>query len=161
MLRSAVADDGTALAAIYNHYVAHTVITFEESAVTPMDMAERIEHTTSADLPWIVAEEEGAVLGYAAASKWKTRTAYRFSAEITIYLQPGFGGHGLGTSLYQELLQQLRARQYHLAIGGIALPNAASVRLHEKLGFEKVAHFKEVGFKQGRWVDVGYWQLQL
>jgi len=161
MIRPAVRGDAVPIAAIYNHYVQHTVITFEESAVAANDMAQRIEETLANDLPWLVVERDATVLGYAHASKWKGRCAYRYSVEVTVYLQPGAGGRGLGSLLYLELLQQLRTRQYHAAIGGIALPNPASICLHEKLGFEKVAHFKEVGFKQARWVDVGYWQLLL
>jgi L-amino acid N-acyltransferase YncA len=161
MLRIAQAADAASLAAIYNHFVLHTVVTFEEAAVAVQEMAERISQTTSAGLPWLVIERDAGILGYAHASKWKGRCAYRFAVETTVYLQPGMEGRGLGSILYAELLRRLTASGYHCAIGGIALPNAASVRLHEKLGFEKVAHFKEVGFKQARWIDVGYWQKQL
>jgi L-amino acid N-acyltransferase YncA len=161
VIRQAVATDAEAVSRIYNHYILNTAITFEEQPVLPSEMAERIAEVTSASLPWLVAEQDGSILGYAGASKWKGRSAYRFSVETTIYLAPDCFGRGIGTSLYQLLLKQLRNQGLHVAIGGIALPNAASLALHEKLGFHKVAQFAEVGFKFGKWIDVGYWQLTL
>lgn len=160
-IRPVTLDDAPAIASIYNHFVLTTSISFEEQAVPASDMAQRIADVQAADLPWLVAEQDGAVLGYAYATKWRVRNAYRFSVESTVYLAPDSGGKGIGTVLYRELLERLRAGGYHLAIGGIALPNPASVALHEKLGFEKVAQFSEVGFKFDRWTDVGYWQLKL
>lgn len=161
MIRQAADTDAEAIARIYNHYILHTTITFEEQPIAPSEMAGRIAAATAASLPWLVAEEEGGILGYAYASQWKGRCAYRFSVETTIYLAPHCLGKGLGTGLYQLLLEQLKELGLHVAIGGIALPNAASCALHEKLGFRKVAEFAEVGFKFGKWLDVGYWQLTL
>jgi L-amino acid N-acyltransferase YncA len=161
VIRQAVPTDAEAIARIYNHYIRDTVITFEEEPVSCSEMAERIAEVSSASLPWLVAEQDGTVLGYAVASKWKGRSAYRFSVETTIYLAPNCLGRGIGTRLYQPLLKQLKDLRLHVAIGGIALPNAASLALHEKLGFRKVAEFAEVGFKFRRWIDVGYWQLTL
>ncbi|HTV79756.1 MAG TPA: GNAT family N-acetyltransferase [Steroidobacteraceae bacterium] len=112
-------------------------------------------------LPWLVAEIEGSVVGYAYAVKWKTRSAYRHSVETTIYLEHGQESRGVGTILYSELICVLRERGLHLAIGGVAQPNEASVALHEKLGFQQVATFHQVGFKHDRWVDVAYWELLL
>ena len=103
----------------------------------------------------------GTALGYAYASKWKGRCAYRFAVETTVYLDAPAHGRGLGRRLYERLLAALRESGMHVAIGGIALPNPASIALHEKLGFRKVGQFEEVGFKLGRWVDVGYWQVML
>lgn len=160
-MREARVDDADAIAAIYNHYVLTTSISFEETEVSAIDMAGRIADVQAAGLPWLVAEIDGAVAGYAYATKWRVRHAYRFSVESSVYLAPDSAGKGIGAKLYGVLLERLRAGGYHLAIGGIALPNAASVALHEKMGFEKVAHFSEVGFKFGRWTDVGYWQLAL
>lgn len=160
MIRPATPDDAAAIVAIYNHYVATTVISFEERPVTPDEMAGRIGDVM-ASLPWLVYEAGGRVLGYAYATKWRVRSAYRYSAETSVYVAPGEGGKGIGSALYQELLDQLRAREIHMAIGGIAQPNPASVALHERLGFEKVAHFKEVGRKFDRWIDMGYWELRL
>lgn len=160
MIRPATPDDASAIVEIYNHYIATTTISFEEQPVTPDEMAARIRDVTSA-LPWFVCQSENKVVGYAYATKWRVRSAYRFSAETTVYVAPGQGGKGIGSALYKTLLEELRAREIHMAIGGIAQPNPASVALHESLGFEKIAHFKQVGRKFDRWVDVGYWELQL
>jgi L-amino acid N-acyltransferase YncA len=160
-LRSALAADAEVIARIYNYYIHHTVITFEEEAVSPLTMAARIAEVQNASLPWLVAELDGTVVGYAYANKWKVRSAYRYSVETTIYLEHGREGIGIGKRLYSELISLLRSRGIHVAIGGAALPNEASVALHEKLGFERVATFRQVGFKHDRWVDVAYWQLVL
>jgi phosphinothricin acetyltransferase len=161
LIRAAQSKDARQIADIYNFHVQNTVVTFEEKMVSESAMIERIDDVRSANLPWLVMETEGGVAGYAYASKWKNRCAYRFSVEISVYLDRAFARQGSGTLLYAALLAQLRALSIHAVMGGIALPNAASVGLHEKFGFEKVAHFKEAGFKQGRWVDIGYWQLIL
>jgi phosphinothricin acetyltransferase len=160
-IRDATADDAKPIASIYNHFVLNTSISFEEEAVSDRDMAQRIADVRAAGLPWLVVEDSQAVIGYAYATKWRVRHAYRYSVESSVYLSPEKAGQGIGTSIYTELLDRLRDGGYRLAIGGIALPNVGSVALHEKLGFEKVAQFKEVGFKFDRWVDVGYWQLSL
>jgi phosphinothricin acetyltransferase len=161
MIRHAAMSDADVIAGIYNYYVVNTAITFEEEMLSADQMAKRIGEVTSAALPWLVAEQSGRVVGYAYASKWKTRSAYRFSVESAIYLQDGAGGKGVGGKLYGELLPALKECGVHVVIGGIALPNQSSVALHEKFGFRKVAHFEEVGFKFGRWLDVGYWQKVL
>lgn len=160
MLRNATTDDAAQICEIYNHYVLQTPITFEEQPVTPDDMVHRIRETMES-LPWLVWEEDGRLLGFCYASKWKGRCAYRYSAESTVYLHPASVAHGIGSQLYHALLTDLRGRQIHTVIGGIALPNEASVALHERFGFEKIAHFKEVGRKFDEWIDVGYWQLIL
>jgi phosphinothricin acetyltransferase len=160
-IRPALPDDGDAIVEIYNPYVLNTCITFEEQRVTAQEMAERIRAVQDAGLPWLVAEEEGRVIGYAYATKWKARSAYRYSVESTVYLSPAAAGKGCGTRLYAELIAFLRKGNCHAIMGGIVQPNEASVALHEKLGFRKVAHFPEVGFKMNRWLDVGYWQLIL
>ena len=123
-------------------------------------MRNRIIEITSF-LPWFVYEEEGQIIGYAYANKWKGRCAYRFSVESTIYLKNGQQGKGIGSKLYTALLEVLRERKIHAVIGVIALPNANSQRLHEKFGFKKVAHFTEVGYKFNKWINVGYWELLL
>lgn len=159
VVRVAAAEDAAAIARIYNHYVAETIITFEEDAVSDGEIRSRIEETQAASLPWFVAIEDGEVAGYAYASRWKSRCAYRYSVEVTVYVDPARPRRGIGSKLYAALLPALRSAGYHAAMGGIALPNDASIRLHEKFGFKKVAHFKESGFKFGEWIDVGYWQL--
>jgi L-amino acid N-acyltransferase YncA len=161
MIRTADAADAEALCRIYNHYVATTIVTFEEAAVAPRDMATRIEATAADGLPWLIAAEHDRIVGYAYGSKWKGRCAYRFSAECTVYVDPARTGQGWGSRLYEQFFPALHASGIHVVMGGIALPNAASVALHEKFGLTKVAHFKEVGFKFGRWIDVGYWQRAL
>lgn len=161
MIRAAHSQDARAIADIYNFYVQNTLVTFEEQAVSESDMIERINEVQAANLPWLLMEIDACVVGYAYASKWKGRCAYRFSVESTVYLDGAFAKRGIGSQLYEALLAELRKRSMHAVMGGIALPNAASIALHEKFGFEKVGHFKEAGFKQDRWVDVGYWQLML
>lgn len=161
MIRQATTSDAEAIAGIYNHYILETIVTFEEQPVSLSAMAERIDEVTAASLPWIVAEQDGAIVGYAYASRWKGRCAYRFSVETTVYVSTAGSGKGIGTRLYETLLQQLKDSGLHVAIAGIALPNPASIALHEKFGFRKVAQFEEVGFKFGKWIDVGYWQLTL
>jgi len=157
MIRSVCSGDAGAIAAIYNHYVAHTIITFEEEPVDDGTMAQRIADVTES-YPWLVDEEGGRIRGYAYATRWRPRASYRFSTESTVYLAPGEVGRGIGTELYRTLLDRLAATGLHCVLGGIALPNAASVALHEKLGFEKVGHLRAVGRKFDQWIDVGYWQ---
>lgn len=159
-LRVATPADAGAVCAIYDRYIAASVVTFEEQPVGQAAMAERIGEVL-AGLPWLIAESEGRVVGYAYARQWHARSAYRRSVETTIYLAPAATGRGIGTRLYGALLEDLRARGLHCAIGVIALPNPGSVALHEKLGFAKAGVLREVGFKLGRWVDVGHWQLLL
>ncbi len=157
MIRDARERDAHAVSRIYNHYVEHTAVTFEEHAVPTEEMRRRIREVATA-FPWIVAEEDGELVGYAYATAWRSRSAYRFSVESTVYIAPEATGRGAGSSLYGELITRLQARPVHSVIGGIALPNDASVALHEKFGFHKVAHFHEVGRKFDRWIDVGYWE---
>jgi L-amino acid N-acyltransferase YncA len=160
-VRPAESADASEIARIYNHYIAHTAITFETELVDAAEIQRRLDRTSRAALPWLVAESAHGIEGYAYASSWKDRHAYRFSAETTVYVDSVHTGRGIGTLLYDALLTNIRGRTIHSLIGGIALPNEASVRLHERFGFRNVAHFKEVGFKQDRWIDVGYWQLLL
>ena len=160
-IRPAGAGDAEAIARIYAHYITDTAISFEEQPVAPAEMADRIREIQALALPWLVAERDGRVVGYAYASKWKGRCAYRHSVESTIYLEAGLEGQGIGSRLYAELLADLRERSIHVVIGGIAQPNPACVALHERLGFTKVAHFREVGYKFERWIDVAYWQKAL
>lgn len=160
LLRDASPADAVAIAAHYNHYVSTTTVSMETEAVDGAEIARRMADVQEAGLPWIVLEEHGRLIGWAYASKWRARPGYRHAVETTVYLAPGLGGRGHGTRLYGALLGGLRGR-FHCAIGGIALPNPASVALHERLGFKPVARFEEVGHKFGAWVDVGYWQLML
>ena len=158
MIRPATHDDAESLVRIYNYYITDTIISFEEEPIASEEMAKRIVETTSSSMPWLVLEQDGQAIGYAYATVWKRRRAYRYSAESTVYLLPGQSGHGYGSRLYEALFAQLKEKGFHTVIGGIALPNPESVALHEKFGMTKVAHFKEVGFKFGQWIDVGYWE---
>ena len=158
MIRPAALDDAESITRIYNHYLVNTTISFEEQAVSPREITRRMADVQAAALPWLVCEQDGRIVGYAYAAKWKVRHAYRFSVESTVYLDPEYGGRGLGTELYTELLRQLKGLGLHVVLGVIALPNPASIALHEKVGMKKVAHFSEVGFKFDQWIDVGYWQ---
>lgn len=160
MIREVTNEDAPEICEIYNHYVLETAITFEETPVHIDEMSKRIRETT-AKFPWLVWCANGHLLGYCYASQWKERPAYRHSVEVTVYLRVGTLRNRIGTQLYEALISELQQRSIHVAIGGIALPNPASIALHEKFGFEKIAHFKEVGFKFGRWIDVGYWQLRI
>ena len=161
LIRSATAADAAAVARIYNHYVRETTITFEEVEVPAAEIARRIADVQAAGLPWLVAERGGAVLGYAYAAKWHARSAYRFSVEVTVYVDVAQPRRGVGSRLYAELFPMLEAKGMHVLIAAIALPNEPSVRLHERLGFTRVGQFRDVGFKLARWVDVGYWQRTL
>lgn len=123
-----------------------------------VEMAARLEMIMTAGLPWLVGGSNGQINGYAYAAPWKQRSAYRHSVEISVYIQHELTQRGLGTRLYQALFAELEKLDLHSVVGGIALPNPDCVALHEKFGMRKVAHFREVGFKLGRWIDVGYWQ---
>ena len=160
MIRPVHPDDARSIVDIYNHYILNSPATFEEDPLTPDDMRSRIVETTET-YPWFVCEEDGALLGYCHARKWRERAAYRHSAEATVYLHPSAIGKGRGSALFGALLADLRERQFHCVIGGVAIPNPASIALLEKFGFRQVARFREVGHKFGQWIDVGYWQLLL
>lgn len=157
-IRDCTVDDLPQVVEIYNHYIEHTTITFEEVPLRVSDLQERFEIVTR-NHPWLVACDGAKVVGYAYAGKWKERTAYRNTVEATIYLQKDHGASGWGKALFGALLERLEAEgRCHVVLGCVALPNPASVRLQEHFGFRKVAHFTEVGRKFGQWLDVGYWQ---
>jgi L-amino acid N-acyltransferase YncA len=156
-IRSCEAKDVQQIADIYNYYIENTVITFEEMPLSASDMGRRIASYTER-YPWYVCEVDGYIAGYAYATKWKERTAYKNTLEITVYIKHSLTGSGYGKALFSALIESLNQTDCHVMLGCIALPNAASVGLHEHFGFKKVAHFPEVGRKFDRWLDVGYWQ---
>ena len=160
MVRNATKDDVSQIADIYNYYILNTTVTFEKTPISHDIIEERITQN-QVKYPWLVLENEGQIQGYAYATEWKPRGAYRHSVEATVYLKDGKSGNGYGSKLYSELINQLKKLNVHTVIGGIAQPNEESIALHEKFGFKKVAHFKEVGYKFDQWVDVAYWQLIL
>lgn len=160
-IRPAEVTDAAAIAAIYNHYVEHTPISFEEQPVPVDEMATRITTVLQQGLPYLVAVLDDDVVGYCYATPWKARAAYRYSVEVTVYLAAIAQGRGLGYALYQQLFAALKTAGYHAALGGIVQPNPGSVALHEKCGMNQVALLPDIGFKFGQWHSVGYWQLLL
>ncbi len=160
MIRSVQTEDSAAICQIYNHYVLSSCASFEEQPVSVDTMAQRIAEI-SARFPWLVYEQQSEVVAYAYLSAWKPRSAYRFSAESSIYLAPKVLSKGLGKQLYQKLLQQLDDYPISTVLAGISLPNQASEGLHQSLGFRKVAELEKVGNKFGRWINIAYWQLQI
>ena len=162
MIREVKIEDAQDICNIYNYFIEKTDVTFEYESVTALDMEERILkvlHTYK--MPWIVFEEDGVVTGYAYASPWRERAAYRFCVETSLYVDNDLSHRGVGTKLYLELIERLKQLGIHSIIGCLALPNERSQGLHEKLGFDKVGHFPEVGTKFGKWIDVGFWQLNV
>ena len=160
MIRTVSAADAPAISTIYNHYIENTCITFETAPLSQEGMAERIAAVVT-DYPWLVWEQAGEVVGFAYANQWKARAAFRYTVEASVYLQPQATGQGIGRRLYESLLTQLREQQFHLVVAAITLPNEPSIALHRKLGFEEMGRLKESGRKFNRWIDVGYWQLEL
>lgn len=150
--------DAEKIAEIYNYYIQNTHHTFETEPVSADEMRERIAGVTE-HYPFLVAEADDEVFGYAYAAQFKMRQAYEYAVELSIYVQNSAKQKGIGTKLYTRMFDELAETHAHVIIAGIALPNDSSVRFHERLGFSKVAHFREIGYKLGRWVDVGYWQM--
>ncbi len=160
-LRTAAPSDAEAVAAIYSPIVRDTTISFELAPPSIDEMRARIASTLKL-LPWLVSlDENGAVNGYAYASKHRERAAYQWSVDVTAYIREDARGQGVGKRLYAKLLAELVELGYFQAFAGIALPNEASVALHESMGFEAVGVYRRVGFKLGAWRDVGWWQKQL
>ena len=152
--------DAAACAAIYAPSVEATPISFEVTAPDAAEFAGRIAKY-SATHQFLVAEEDGEVLGYAYACRWRERPAYDWSVEVSVYVDADQQGKGVGRALYVELFDRLRAQGYRIAVAGITLPNPASIALHERLGFISIGALREIGWKLDAWHDVGYWQLHL
>lgn len=154
------ARDGAGCAAVYAPYVLESVASFEETAPDPVEMAGRIARVAGR-YPWLVAEEDGTLCGYAYATEHRSRAAYRWAADVTVYIAPERHRRGLGRALYGALLELLERQGVQVAVAGITLPNDASVSLHEAVGFEPVGVYRRIGFKAGAWWDVGWWELEL
>ena len=165
--------DAQAITTIYNHYIAHSDATFEETCINHQEMARRITAITL-DYPWLIAEANNELFGYAYAGKWKERSAYQHTTEVTVYLSHSATGKGIGKQLYQALFEALHTintnaaaqnpnniARFHMLMAVITLPNPNSVKLHEALGFSQTGHFQQVGRKFGQWLDVGFWQRPL
>ena len=159
-IRSATPGDAPFIQAIYAPIVEKTVISFEVVPPTVSDMAKRIE-TTLRSYPFLAAERAGEVIGYAYAGEHRTRAAYRWSVDVSAYVAEPARRSGVGQALYRTLLPILAEAGHHAAFAGITLPNAPSVGLHEAMGFRPVGVYREVGFKFGQWLDVGWWQKML
>jgi phosphinothricin acetyltransferase len=138
--------------------IENTHHTFEIEPIDSIEMQNRIGVTIE-NYPFFVCEENGAIFGYAYATQYKSRCAYKSSAEVSVYVENNLRLRGVGKMLYEKLFKELSKTDVHAIVAGIALPNDASIKLHEKFGFEKVAHFREVGFKLDKWIDVGFWEL--
>ena len=151
-------EDAKSIASIYNYYVLNTEISFEEEEVSIEEMSNRIEEQVK-KYPWIVYVRDGELVGYAYVGKWKERSAYRHTVEDTIYVKKDERGKGIGQKLFEGLMEEIeKDREVHVIMGVIALPNEKSVQMHERNGFKKAAHFSEVGYKNNKWIDVGYWE---
>ena len=150
--------DAAACAAIYAPYVESTPISFEEAPPDQAEMAARIERY-SATHPWLVAVDAGEVVGYAYGCRYQERPAYRWAAEVSVYVAEERRGQGFGRGLYEALFERLRRQRFQVAFAGITLPNLSSVALHERLGFLPIGTSPRIGWKLGRWHDVGWWQL--
>ena len=153
------ARDAGGCAAIYRPFVTDTWVSFELEAPDEAEMARRIAEY-SASHGWLVAEVEGEIAGYAYGSPHRTRRAYSSSCDVAVYVDPAFARQGIGKALYESLLPLL-AKDYHAAFAGIALPNDASIGLHEAVGFEHIGNYREVGWKLGAWRDTCWWQRLL
>jgi len=154
------ARDAAACAEIYAPHVEDSAVSFEERAPAAAELARRIESYAGTHA-WLVADRDGAVVGFAYAAPFNARPVYRWSASVSVYLAAEERGRGVGRALYEELFERLRRRNFRMACAGITLPNEASVALHEGLGFEPVGVHREIGWKQGAWHDLGLWQLEL
>lgn len=157
-IREATEQDASALVHIYNHYIQHSIATFETTPLTEEQMRERIV-AISARYPYFVYETDTGVVGYCYLNTWKNKEAYRNTLETTFYIHPGHTGKGIGKKLMRKLLGSLQGTPVHALIACISFPNEGSIRLHESFGFKKVAHYREVGEKFGIRLDVGEWEF--
>lgn len=161
LLRLADPDrDAAACAAVYEPFVVRSVASLEEVAPGPEEFAGRIARVL-ARYPWLVATEDDNVLGFAYAAQHRARASYRWSADVSVYVDPTHHRRGVGRALYADLLPRLAAQNLCMACAGITLPNTASVALHEAFGFRLVGVYERIGWKFGAWRDVGWWQLDL
>ncbi|HTZ64441.1 MAG TPA: GNAT family N-acetyltransferase [Solirubrobacteraceae bacterium] len=159
-VRDASEKDAPACAAIYAPYVRETAVSFEGEPPTPESMAERIAAATRMHA-WVVREDDDRIIGYAYGGPHQTRTAYRFSCEVSIYVEQGQRRSGSGRALYEALFERLIARGYRMAVAGMTLPNEASEGLHRAMGFEPVGVYRRIGWKLGAWHDVAWMQRTL
>lgn len=160
LVRYAESRDMPAIAALTNHFIAHTPIHFGTERDSPQEM-EAAWAKSRARYPWLVAEFDARFAGYAKAGVWRDRAAYQWTPEVGIYVELSMHKRGVGSALYRTLIDLLRRQGFHSIVAGITLPNDASVRLHESVGFKHTGLVRDAGFKLGRWHDVGFWQISL
>jgi phosphinothricin acetyltransferase len=159
-IRDAAERDAEACAAIYAPYVTDTAVSFELVPPTPAEMADRMASAARAHA-WLVLEHEATVIGYAYGGPYKSREAYRWSCEVSVYLERGHHRRGGGRALYQALFERLATRGFRTVVAGMTLPNDASVALHRSLGFEPVGTYRRIGWKFGQWRDVAWTQRSI
>jgi L-amino acid N-acyltransferase YncA len=152
--------DGAACAAVYAPFVEGSTISFEYTPPTGDQMADRIAQLTATHA-WLVAEDDGSVVGFAYGSPHRERDAYRWSAEVSVYVSASHHRRGVGRALYGALFELLARQGFRIVLAGIALPNEGSIALHQALGFESVGVYRQIGWKAGAWWDVAWWQLEL
>ncbi len=160
LIRTATVDDAPAITAIYAPYVDALSVSFEERAPTAKEIARRIQNLLPT-YPWLIDELDGVVVGYAYATRFRERWAYRFAVETAIYIAPDRQRQGIGRQIYMALIRTLSAQGYTQALATIAVPNEGSIDMHEAVGFKRAGVWRGVGYKHGEWRDVGLWQRQL
>lgn len=160
MLRHFTKDDIAALLDIYNYYVTNTVATFDIKPLKLQTFEKKLNDINS-KYPFLIFEEEKQILGFAYASKFRPKPAYKFTVEATVYVKHTAHGKHIGSQLYKALIHELKQTDTHTILGVLTLPNEASIKLHQKFGFEEVAHLKELGYKFGAWHNVAIYQLRL
>lgn len=157
ILRNAKPSDAISISKIYNYYVHNSIATFDEEEVAQAEFIQKIESSDQTH-PFFVAEQEGVIMGYAYAAMWNSRSAYRFSCMSSIYIHPEHQGKGLGRKLYQHLFDHLAEHTvFKRIVAGISLPNPASEKLHASFGFKPAGVHEKIGYKFGKWIDVGYY----
>lgn len=160
MIRPVHINDAQELLEMYNYYVINTTVNFDIEPLSLKTFLDKLNIITE-DYPFIVFEENNEILGYAYGSRFRPRAAYNYVAESTVYVKHTAHGKQIGSKLYAELIRLLQETDLHTVLGVLTIPNEASIKLHEKFGFEQVANLKEVGLKFGEWQNVGIWQLNL
>ena len=159
-IRKVTSSDSAKIRDIYNYYITNTFLTFETDILSEEMVLQRIRKYTVL-YPWYIAETNGNVIGYAYASEFIERSAYKYTSEITIFIDHQYTRSGSGKALFTQLIDDMKKLGYKALMSIIAVPNAPSVRLHKSFGFEKVGHLKKAGYKLNRWIDVEYWELLL
>lgn len=161
-IRAATPEDAEAIAAIYAPYVTHSSVSFEDEPPSAATIVERMTFSNGF-YPWLVgvSTDHGKMLGFAYATRFRERPAYRFAVETSVYMAGPLPGNGVGRMLYEALIDTLESQGFTQAIATIALPNDASIKLHEAMGFFRAGIHREIGYKQGQWRDVGLWQREI